>query len=195
MRAEHFGLKKTILNILDIKWHEYFDVVESHFWCDKSGTKEQNTKSINVGILCVYQYWFINMARKKTGKIVYFYLFFNSLNMFNFIYLEFWLLFWFIADGWGWAIVSSGREGWWKSIKTFRRPKASRARPEHSLLFPGLGGSLWKGKCFFSFSLHDLHILCSYIYMETFFQASPRAKDFPEQIQRAGGCRHAPFIF
>ena len=33
------------------------------------------------------------------------------------------------------------------------------------------------------------------LYMETFFQASPRAKDFPEQIQRAGGCRHAPFIF
>ena len=68
MRAEHFELKKIILNILD-KWHEYFDVVESHFWCEKSGTKEQNTKSINVGILCVYQYRFISkfLAKNRPG--------------------------------------------------------------------------------------------------------------------------------
>ena len=67
-----------------------------------------------------------------------------------------------------WAAIVS-RVGWWKSIKTSRIPKASRAKQEHSLLFPGLIYRIYlERKMFLSFSLHDLHILCSY-YMETLF--------------------------
>ena len=94
------GLRKTILIILE-KWHEYFDVVESPFWCEKSRTKEQNTKSINVGILCVYQYRFTSMPRKIIGiKIII--LIFQLSGNFSYIYIEFWLLFTllFIADSW-----------------------------------------------------------------------------------------------
>ena len=125
------GLKKTILIILE-KWHEYFDVVESPFWCEKSRTKEQNTKSINVGILCVYQYRFTSMPRKIIGITIIIYSYFSTFWNF-FLHLHRTLIIIYIIiycrqlGRWA-AIVSSGMVKINQNIQdTKSKPRQARA--------------------------------------------------------------------
>ena len=57
LRAEYFkGSESNKLEWTFFKWHEYLVGldIESPFWCEKSGTKEQKTKSINVSIFGVF---------------------------------------------------------------------------------------------------------------------------------------------
>ena len=126
------GLKKTILIILE-KWHEYFDVVESPFWCEKSRTKEQNTKSINVGILCVYQYRFTSMPRKIIGITIIIYSYFSTFWNF-FLHLHRTLIIIYIIiycrqlGRWASAIVSSGMVKINQNIQdTKSKPRQARA--------------------------------------------------------------------